>query len=669
MDAGKPLVEPQLALIGQTKHGPRMIIRSAPVALAAALLLASPAHARPEGNSAPLAPQLSDNTPLPQDSAWPGGTIALAIDATDTRRGVYRVTETIPVTPGTRELVLLFPEWLPGNHAARGPINLLSNIRFTANGETLEWHRDPLDVYRFRIAVPEGARAVTAQFLHTSPITGSEGRVTMTQEMLNLQWEKMSLYPEGHYTRRIAIAPTVTVPQGWRVFTALDGQRREGDSVAWGEVDYETLVDSPIFAGKYAQQWSLDEAVRLDAIADDPKQLELAPENLARFERLIDEADALFGARHFDHYDILLAMTERMGGIGLEHHRSAENQYEPDALVKWDEMDWDHNVVSHELVHSWNGKFRRPEGLWTPDYRTPMQDDLLWVYEGQTQFWGWVLAARSGLQQKETILGTIANAVANYAEGQPGRAWRAVQDTTYDPIVNSRRPLPYSSLQRSEDYYVEGALTWLEADQIIRAGTGGRKGLDDFASAFFGKTDGDWGELTYDFDEVVATLNQVFPYDWADFLDTRLRRPGQPAPVRGLEMAGYRLVWKDTPNPYAEGRMTGGEYLDLFNSLGINLDKDGTVSATLWDGPAFAAGVVNGAQVVAVDGTAYSEDTIREAITAAKDGGEPIRLLVKRGDRYDSVAIDYHGGLRYPWIEPIGKGRQGLDRLLAARTK
>ncbi|RPF71225.1 M61 family metallopeptidase [Aurantiacibacter spongiae] len=646
----------------------------APIALSVALLsstaaLAQQAGIRPDANSAPVAPQLDDATPLPRDVAYPGGTIRLDIDATDTRRHLYRVTETIPVARGTTQLALLFPEWLPGNHAARGPINLLSNIRFTAGGEELNWFRDPLDVYRLVVEVPPSAREVVASFIHTSPVTGSEGRVTMTQEMLNLQWEKMSLYPEGHYVRRIAIAPSVKVPEGWRVFTALDGQTRRGDTVRFDDVDYETLVDSPIFAGAHSQQWSLGEDVQLDAIADEPDYLDLAPENLARFENLVEEADALFGARHFDHYDILLAMTDTMGGIGLEHHRSAENQYEPTALTDWDAMDWDHNVVSHELVHSWNGKFRRPEGLWTPDYRTPMQDTLLWVYEGQTQFWGWVLAARSGLQQKDTVLGMFANAVANYSEGQPGRAWRSVQDTTYDPIVNSRRPLPYSSLQRSEDYYVEGALTWLEADQIIRDGTGGAKGLDDFARDFFGKTDGDWGELTYDFDEVVATLNRVYPYDWAGFLDTRLRQPNQPAPTRGLAMAGYELVWKDTPNPYAKGRMDNGDYVDLFYSLGMSLSVSGTVVSTLWDGPAFAAGIVNGAEIVAVNGEEFAPDTIRDAVTAARDSREPIELLVKRGERYDTIAIDYHGGLRFPWIEPTGDGEQGLDRLLAARTR
>ena len=648
-----------------------MIKTAAQLALALSFALVSQptiAQVRPDNLSDPVASQLNDATPLPQDTPWPGGPITLSIDATDTQRGIYSVTETIPVPAGMSELNLLFPEWLPGNHAARGPINLLSNIRFTANGQPLTWRRDPYDVYRFTVDLPQGVREVTATFLHTSPITGREGRITMTQEMLNLQWEKMSLYPEGHYVRRIEVQPTVTVPEGWQVFTALDDQTRTGGTVRWAPTDYETLVDSPIFAGKYAKQWTFGDDLRLDAVADAPKYLQIAPQNLARFGRLFDEADALFGARPFDHYDILLAMTDRMGGIGLEHHRSAENQYEPDALIKWDEMDWDHNVVSHELVHSWNGKFRRPAGLWTPDYRTPMDDTLLWVYEGQTQFWGWVLAARSGLQSKDTILGTIALAVANYSEGQPGRAWRSVQDTTYDPIINSRRPLPYSSLQRSEDYYVEGALTWLEADQIIRNGTRGRRGLDDFAKAFFGKTNGDYGELTYDFDEVVQTLNGIYAYDWATFLDTRLRQPNQPAPTRGLTMAGYELVWKETPNPYAKGRMDNAKTLDLFYSLGMNVSPDGTVASTLYDGPAFDAGIVNGAQIVAVNGQAYSSDTIKDAITAAKGGSDAIQLLVKRGDRYDTIAIPYHGGLRYPWIEPTGKGTQGLDRLLAARA-
>jgi predicted metalloprotease with PDZ domain len=642
------------------------------VALAlSSTLIAFPAAAQAQvGKSAPVQQRpVGDATPLPADTPWHGEPIRLDIDATDTTRGVYRVTQTIPVPRGMTKLSLLLPEWLPGNHAPRGTINLIADIRFTtADGAPLEWVRNPLDVYQIDVIVPQGTRAVVAQFVHTSPITGREGRITMTQEMLNLQWEKMSFYPAGHYTRRIAVKPQVTFPAGWQVFTALDGMERKGDTIGWDQVDYETLVDSPIFAGKHSAKWAIGKGVQLTVVADEPGDLDLAPEHLATFEKLVDEADALFGARPFDDYTFLLALTDRMGGIGLEHHRSSENQYEPKSLVDWDKMDWDRNVVPHELVHSWNGKFRRPVDLWTPDYRTPMQDTLLWVYEGQTQFWGYVLAARSGLQRKETVLGMWARAAALYSEGQPGRAWRAVEDTTHDPIINSRAPLPFSSLSRSEDYYVEGALVWLEADQIIRQGTSGAKGLDDFARAFFGKNDGDWGEVTYDFDEVVAVLNSVHRYDWANFLKTRIYEPGQPAPLKGIEAAGYRLVWKDTPNPFDEGRTDYADIHDLTYSLGLALDSDGIVVSTLWDGLAFKAGIVNGTTIVAVNGESYSAKRIDRAITAAKEGGAPIALLTKRGDRYDTVEIDYRGGLRYPWLEPVGDGEQGLDRLLAARS-
>ncbi len=636
----------------------------------ALLLTAMPVLAQQSSadKSAPVAAALPDATPLPADTPWPGGTIDLAIDASDTRRGLYKVTETIPVPAGTTELTLLYPEWLPGNHAARGPISLVSDIHFTVDGKPAQWLRDPLDVFAFRVMLPKGAKSVVARFVHTSPLQGSEGRITMTQEMLNLQWEKMSLYPAGHYTRRIAITPRVTFPKGWAVYTALDGLKRTGDTVAWRTTDYETLVDSPIFAGINAQSWDIGKDVRLDVMADKQSQLALAPQNLQSFKNLINEADALFGARHFDHYDMLLALTDRMGGIGLEHHRSAENQFEPDAFVKWDEMDWDHNVVSHELVHSWNGKFRRPADLWTPDYRTPMQGSLLWVYEGQTQFWGWVLAARSGIQSKDTILGTLARAAAAYTEGQPGRAWRNVGDTTNDPIIADRRPIPYPSLERSEDYYTEGALTWLEADQIIRKGTNGAKGLDDFAQAFFGIRDGDWGEVTYTFDDVVTALNGVYPYDWGSFLTDRLLTPGRPPATRGIEAAGYKLAWRDVPNSYDKGRADASKGIDLTYSLGMALDKDGDVTSALWDGPAFNAGIVNTAQIVAVDGEAYSQDVIKAAITAAVGTRKPIELLVKRGSVYATVPIDYHGGLRYPWLVPAATGEQPLDRLLAPRT-
>ena len=643
-----------------------MMIRLAALPLLASLCLAAPALSQTPERSAPVASASASTIPAARDVPFPG-TIELEIDATDVTRGLFRVTERVPVPPGEDELILQLPEWLPGKHAPRGPINHIAGIRFEVDGEPAAWTRDPLEVYAFRIPLPAGAKEVTARFDYTSPLEPDEGRIVMTPEMLNLQFDAMSLYPAGHYVRQIGVAPSVTFPRGWEVFTALDGQRLSGDTVSWAKVDYETLVDSPIFAGEHARVWELGHDVRLNAVADEPEQLDLAPEHLATFETLVDEALALFAAPHFDRYEFLLAMTEELGGIGLEHQRSSENTYEPDTLIEWDKMAWDRNVIAHELVHSWNGKYRRPAGLWTPDYRQPMQDNLLWMYEGQTQFWGWVLAARSGLQPKDIVLGALANS-AGYYTTQAGRAWRSVEDTTHDPIVNARRPLPYSSYSRSEDYYSEGMLVWLEANQIIREGTDGARGLDDFARAFFGVNPGDLGQLTYTFEDIVATLNGVYAHDWADFLTEKFRRPGQPAPLAGIEKAGYRLVWKDEPNPYAAGREANGTSTSFSYSLGFTLEEDGTISSTLWDSPAFEAGLVTGAKIVAVNGEAYGPDVLKDAVTAAKDGREPIALLVRRGDRFLTVPIDYHGGLRYPWLEPAGEGEQPLDRLLMPRT-
>ncbi len=649
-----------------------MKYHNALVSLSALLFASSALHAQDSSRTMPMAPALPPAMPVAQDVAY-AGTVALDIDASDVEHGLYKVKQTFPVAAGTKDLILMQPGWLPGNHSETGPYALLANVHFYAEGKEIPWVRDTVAVNAFHLALPEGTKVVTASFVHTSPLTTSEGRITMTREMLNLQWEKMSLYPAGYYTRRIPFKATVKVPSGWTVFTALDGKTRQGDTLSWDVTDYERLVDSPIFAGKYAQRWDLGQGVHLDAVADKPELLKIAPEHMAYYRNLVNEAVANFGARHFDHYDFLLALTDRMGGIGLEHHRSSENQYEPTAWTEWDKMDWDHNVIPHEFTHSWNGKYRRPADLWTPDYQQPMQNTLLWVYEGQTQFWGYVLAARSGVQSKQTVLDMFATAAAKYEEGTPGRSWRSVEDTTAAPQLARRRPLPYVSLTRSEDYYVEGALTWLEADQIIRQGTKGKKGLDDFAKAFFGVRDGDWGELTYDFDEVVKTLNGVYPYDWASFLKTRLYKTNQPAPMKGIEMAGYKLVWKDEPNSYEKGITGYRGGVGLTYSLGVSLDGEGKVTSSLWDSPAFDAGLVNGSQIVAVNGDAYSADAIKDAITAAKTGNaaatKPIELLVKRGEHYETVKVDYHGGLRWPWLESTTPGKaNGFDRLLDART-
>ena len=641
---------------------------------AIALLIAAPHAFASDGaqRSAPSPLPIAHNVPDAVDAPYPGGTITLDVDASDTARGLWKVSEVVPVAPATREVILQLPEWLPGHHAPGGTVNQLVDLKFLVDGQPAHWWRDPLEGFAFHVDLPAGAKAVEARFTHTSPLTGDEGQITMTREMLNLEWSHMSLYPAGHYVRQIRLRPSVSFPDGWGYASALDGAAKAGARVTWAETDFETLIDSPVFAGSHFKRVDLGHNVALNVVADKAENLNFAPEAVPAYKALVDEALLTFGSHHFDHYDWLLGVTDRLGGVGLEHHRSSENTMDPKALTDWKDKDWDRNVLAHEFTHSWDGKFRRPADLWTPDYRTPMENSLLWVYEGQTQFWGNVLAARSGVQSKDIVLGILASDAGEYAE-QPGRAWRSVEDTTNDPIISGRRPQPYGSMERSEDYYTEGALVWLEADQIIRAGTHGQKGLDDFARGFFGVKDGaikdgDWGDLPYRFEDVVAGLNAVYPHDWASFLRTHIDGVGQPAPLRGIEMGGYHLVWKDTPNPYTKARTAARKVLDLTHSLGVMVGSDGKVRGCQWGSAAFNAGIVTGAKIIAVNGEAYDEDALKTAITAAKGNDKVLTLVVQRGDHIDTVAVPYHDGLRWPWLEKVaGNTPAGLDLLLSPR--
>jgi predicted metalloprotease with PDZ domain len=632
--------------------------------VASALIAAIPAAFAQTGNSRPQPVVQPHIIPLPADKPYPG-TMQLKVDATDVARGIFRVRQTIPVAkPG--KLTLLYPEWLPGKHAPRGAIAEMAGFKPSAGGKPLTWTRQPTDVYAFDVDVPAGVKSVDVAFDFLSPTRTSEGRVVVTPAMMNLQWEQVSLYPAGYFTRQIPVQLDVTLPEGWLGAAALDGLKISGNRYSFGVTSYENLIDSPMFAGKYFRQWALGNGVTLNVVADEAKYLDARPDHIARHAALVSEAVALFGVRHFDRYEFLLALTDELGGIGLEHHRSSENSRNRDYFTEWDENDSERGLLPHELVHSWNGKYRRPDKLWTPDYRTPMQGNLLWVYEGQTSYWDLVLAGRSGMQSKDMVLAEWATNAGFYS-AQAGRAWRSVEDTTLDPVIGARKPKPFASWARGEDYYNEGSLTWLEADLLIRQATNDAKSLDDFARAFFGGREGDWGQDAYDFDDVVAALNAVHPYDWTRFLRERLQTPGQGAPVRGIERAGYRLAWRDAPNVYDRDRMAQAKNCDLTHSLGMTIDKDGVAGAILWDGPAFRSDIVNGTKIVAVDGTSYSKERLEAAIRAAADGKTPVRLLVERGGRYRQIDIAYHGGLRWPHLEKTGSGPDWFDRLLAPR--
>lgn len=627
----------------------------------AALLLAAPAALAE--NSKPQPVPFQDTIPAARDVRYPG-TIELVIDATDTRQGVFRVRERVPVA-AAGHMVLLLPKWLPGNHSDTGQIDKLAGLKVSAGGKAIGWTRDTVDMCAFHIDVPGGAKAVDVEFQYLSPTESNQNRVLMTPDMLRMQWNLVSLYPAGYFTRQIPVQATVTYPEGFTAVSALDAQV-SGATYRYEPTDYETLIDSPVVAGRYYQRWMLSDRVSLDTVAASPKELAATPEQIAAHKALVDQAVKLFGAQHYDHYRFLFAISDELGGIGLEHHRSSEDGVGIGYFADWANSAPARDLLPHEYTHSWNGKFRRGADLWTPDYRTPMRNSLLWVYEGQTQFWGYVLGARSGLLSKQDTLDALA-LLAAQLDTAPGRQWRPLADTTNQPIIAYRAAQPWTSWQRGTDYYNEGVLIWMEIDSILRRESKGKKSLDDFAHAFFGINDGDWGEVTYTVDDIVKTLNAIQPYDWGGLLDKRLHATGDHAPLDGFAGNGYRLTYGDTPSGYFKQVEKGRKQTDLSFSLGLTMGKDGAVNGVLWGGPAFKAGLTGADSIVAVDDRSYSPERLKDAISDAKTGKDPIKLTVKRGDRVTIVTIDYHDGLRYPRLEKIGTGEGGLDRLLAAK--
>ncbi len=633
---------------------------------AAVLTFTHPAAAQPSDGPQPLPPLAA--IPVPRDAAYPG-VLKLSVDATDIQRRIMRVRETVPVAaPGP--VTLLYPEWIPGKHGPVGQIEKLAGLVIRAGGQVIPWRRDPADVFAFHLDVPTGATALDIEFQYVSPTATDQGRVVMTPEMLNLQWFSVALYPAGYFTRRIPVEASAQLPAGWSFATALETASRDGDTVRFRQTAFETLVDSPIFAGLYYRQVDLDPGaqapVRLNLFADRPDLLSATTDEIEHHRELVRQAYRLYGSHHYDHYDFLVALTERLGGIGVEHHRSTEIATGSGYFADWAATASVRDVLPHEYSHSWNGKFRRPADLWTANYNVPMQNSLLWVYEGQTQYWGNVLAGRSGLVSRQEALDALALTAALY-DIRAGRQWRPVEDTTNDPVIAERRPQPWSSWQRSEDYYSEGQLVWLDADTLIREQSAGRRSLDDFAKAFFGVNDASWTPVVYTFDDVVAALNKVQPYDWAAFLRVRIDDVAVKAPLDGLSRGGWRLVYTDEPTGYfksVEARRGG---VDFTWSLGILVGKAGEITAVQWEGPAFKAGLTVGAKVVAVNGVAYDPERLREAVIAAKTGPS-VSLIVRTGDQFRTVPIDWRGGLRYPRLERIPGAPDRLSAIYAPRS-
>jgi predicted metalloprotease with PDZ domain len=627
---------------------------------------AMPAVAQtPPQNSKPLAIAKIDTIAPPKDIAYPG-TIQLTVDASDVTRAVFKVHEHVPVA-AAGDFVMLYPKWLPGTHSPEGQINKVAGFRASANGQELKWVRDDLDVYAFHISVPQGVTAIDVDFQYLSPTERNQGRVVATPDLASIEWIANSMYPAGYFVRDIPIQASVIVPTGWKVATALRPSGQSGNRVDYPVTSYEILMDSPLIAGPHYRAIPLSPDVTLDVIADNEAELAITPEQLAVHKKLVEQAVKNFGAQHYDHYDFLFTISDYLGGEGLEHHRSSEDGVGRGYFTDWDMKLRDRNLLPHEYTHSWNGKFRRAADLWTPDYRTPMQDSMLWVYEGQTQFWGYVLGARSGMLSKQDTLDAIAATAAAYSLGTPGRTWRPLIDTTNDPIIAQRAPQPWRSWMRSEDYYSEGELMWIDVDRIIRQQSHGKRSINDFAKAFFGVRDRDYGELTYTLDDIVNTLNRVQPYDWRGYLQRKVYNIAPEAPLDGINQGGYKLVYTSEPTKWIKSGEKQGKSNDLTYSGGFTVGNDGKIGSVLWDSPAFNAGLVIGAENDAGNGRKFDADALKQAIKDATGKGPSPELLIHDGEVYRTVKLDWHGGLRYPRLERVGSAPGTLDALLAPR--
>jgi len=603
-----------------------------------------------------------------------GQPITLNVDASDVARKIIRVREEIPVTPGP--ITLYYPKWIPGEHGPDGPIDAVTGLEMNAGGQTVRWTRDLLDVYTFHADIPQGASTLEVSFQYLEP-TGAGGPFTSggsaTDKLAVIEWNQETFYPAGAPAKEIMFKPALHLPEGWKYGTPLPVDRESGSRIEFKPIDLEHLVDSPVITGEYFNNVDVTppgEPIHheLDLAGDSAASVEMSPEMRQHYVNLVAETGKLFGARHYRDYHFLYSLSDHVAHFGLEHHESDDSRVGENGLHSGGPGAA--SLLPHEFVHSWNGKFRRPADLTTPDYEQPMKTDLLWVYEGLTDYLGPVLTARSGLWTPEQYRNHIATIAAELGPGRPGRTWRDLQDTTLAPLVRGGFGGGWFNWKRGVDYYDEGDLVWLWVDVMIRNLSHDQKSIDDFCHIFHGGPNNGPEVKTYTFDDIAATLNQVAPYDWAKFLHERLDSHSPEAPVGGIEAAGWRVEYTDKETQGGRGGGGGfrGNFTSAVYSVGLSIGPDGRVSDCIWDSPAFKAGVIPGMTVLAVNGRKFTPEIFNQALIATKTGSEPMELIVENDDYLKTVRIDYHGGPRYPHLVRIEGKPDLLSEIIKARA-
>ena len=594
-------------------------------------------------------------------AALAGQTISVTVDATRTQQKLLSAHEVIPVKPGP--LTLYYPKWIPGEHGPNGPIAGLTGLKFEADGKTIPWQRDLLDVYTFHLEIPAGVSRLEAKYDYIEP----DG-VSATDKLLVLEWNEVVLYPAGVPAQQLTYEAKILMPDGWKFGSSLPVEKHSGKQVSFKPISLDMLVDSPVITGEYYRAIDITppgEPIHheLDMVADSEAALNMSIENQKQMTNLVAESGKLFGARHYRDYHFLLTLSDHVAHFGLEHHESNDSRLPERALLLPSSGMFLGGLLAHEFVHSWNGKFRRPADLSTPDFEAPMETDLLWGYEGLTDYLGPMLAARSGLWTQEQYHEHMAAIAASLGPGRPGRTWRPLLDTAIgEPELGRVRG--WLNWRRGTDYYDEGDLLWLEVATVIHRETHGQKSIDDFCQAFHGGPNHGAEVKTYTFDELVSTLNAIAPFDWAGFFHTRLNSTSADAPTGGIENGGWKVVLNTEPMKL-QGR--NGDPGDVY-SIGLKVGTDGTVTDAIVGSPTFEAGVSSGMKVIGVNGRVYSHDLLVDAIKAAKDTSQPVTLLVVVDDYFRTCIINYHGGDKFPHLVREADKPDYLDELIKPRA-
>jgi len=597
------------------------------------------------------------------------GPVALKVSLPDPGQKILYVHEVMPVAPGP--LTLYYPKWIPGDHSPDGPIEQIMGLEFSANGQRLTWQRDELDRFTFHLTVPQGVHRLDIRFEFPS-------RDRVTSNLIDLTWDQVALYRAGYPTKDQMFQPSLVVPADWHYGSALQTDKRDGKRIDFKPVPFNTLVDSPVIAGKYFRQIDLTpkgSSVRryLDMVGDSAAAIAISNQQSADFHHLIEQAQALFHSHHYGSYHLLLTLSDHTAKGGLEHHQSSDDKARGGSkmFADPDHFMLDASLLPHEYTHSWNGKFMRPAGLWRPDFEQPEKPQLLWVYEGLTVYLGDTLTARSGLWSPETWRDAVAYRAAVMAH-RTGRAWRPLVDTTI--AVDYSAPMAWANWRRQNDFYREGELLWLAVDMKIRTLSHDKRSIDDFARAFFGVDNGSFVTHTYDFDDVVAALDKVQPYDWATFLHTWVYGTGDQVPLlSGVEASGWKLVYTDEPSGYQKaienvgmGELEG-RGVDAMFSIGLFLSPDGKVVDVLWQGPAFKAGFAPGMKLVSINGRAYSTQVLHDAIAAAQKSKQPLQIQARNDGAIASHVLHYDGGLKYPHLVRERGKTDYLQQVLAPK--